>query len=114
VFSQYDRAAEAPVPVSQWIVASCTPCDRSVTSSLEGQRIAAMRRRRSAIAPSGMSTRKGRISVSPDIRPTSLDWLTTDGPVGSDPTFQAQDQSPRQRNKLTYLIIADRTDTPHP
>src|SRR6516165_8992183 len=49
---------------SSWIVASCTPCDRSATSSLLGKRVAAMRRRRSAIGSSGMSTRKGRISVS--------------------------------------------------
>jgi hypothetical protein len=41
-----------------------TPCDRSSTSSLLGQRAAAMRRRRSAIASSGISTRKGRISAS--------------------------------------------------
>ena len=39
-----------------------------------------MRCRRSTIAPSGMSTRKGRISVSLDIVSTSLHWLsTTDG-----------------------------------
>src|SRR5271170_501888 len=52
---------------SSWTVASWTPCDRSATSSLPGQRAAAMRRRRSAIASSGTPTRKGRISVSLDI-----------------------------------------------
>src|SRR5271170_5728480 len=52
---------------SSWTVASWTPCDRSATSSLPGQRTAAMRRRRSAIASSGTPTRKGRISVSLDI-----------------------------------------------
>jgi hypothetical protein len=49
---------------SSWIVASCTPRDRSVTSSREGQRVAAMRRRRSAISSPGTSTRKGRTAVS--------------------------------------------------
>src|SRR5215208_6048222 len=40
-------------------VASCTPCDRSSTSSLLGQRVAPMRRRRSSRSSSGTSTRKG-------------------------------------------------------
>jgi len=30
------------------------------------------------------------------------------------PTFQAKDPSPRQRNKLVFPMIADRTDAPHP
>jgi hypothetical protein len=33
------------------IAANCTPCDRSVTSSLVGQRVASMRRRSSSISP---------------------------------------------------------------
>src|SRR5918995_7507434 len=41
------------------MVASCTPCDRSGTSSLVGQRVAVMRRRISASASSGTSTRNG-------------------------------------------------------
>src|SRR5947209_12620852 len=49
------------------MVASCTPCDRSGTSSLVGQRVAARRRRRSAIASSGISTWKGRISVAESV-----------------------------------------------
>src|SRR6516165_8566383 len=48
-----------------------------------GQRVAAMRRCRSAITSPGISTRKGRISVSLDMSLTSLDWLTTtDGRTG--------------------------------
>src|SRR5215472_19320000 len=56
-------------------MACCTPCDASATSSLLGQHVAARRRRRSAIASSGISTRKGRISVSLgiDLLPF-LDW----------------------------------------
>ena len=38
------------------MVASCTPCDRSATSSLEGQRVAAMRRRKPSISSFGIST----------------------------------------------------------
>src|SRR5512132_1259417 len=46
------------------MVACCTPWDRSFTNSLLGQRVAAMRRRRSSRASSGMSTWKGRISLA--------------------------------------------------
>src|SRR3989475_8710551 len=46
------------------MVASCTPCVSSATVSFSGQRVAAMRRRRSTSASSGTSTRKGRIAVS--------------------------------------------------
>src|SRR5690349_12400451 len=70
LYSQYRRDAETPVFVSQYSVMlsrTCTPCDRLATSSLLGERVAAMRRRRSAIASSGMSTRKGRMSVSLDM-----------------------------------------------
>src|SRR5262245_59103486 len=45
---------------SAWIVASWTPCDRSSTSSLEGQRVAARWRRSSASCSSGTSIRNGR------------------------------------------------------
>src|SRR3954447_4141776 len=48
---------------SSFIVASCTPCERSWTSSLLGHRVAAMRRRRSSICSSAMSVRKVRIAV---------------------------------------------------
>src|SRR6185312_7339950 len=44
------------------MVASCTPWDRSSTSSLLGNRAAAMRARRSSRASSGTSTWKGRIA----------------------------------------------------
>src|SRR5262245_29306068 len=44
-------------------VASCTPCDRSATSSLVGQRAAATRWCRSSICDSGTSTWNGRMSV---------------------------------------------------
>src|SRR5262245_40201674 len=49
-----------------------------------GQRVASTRRRRSVIASSGMSTRKGRISAPLDIRsPPPWDLLTTaDGRTG--------------------------------
>src|SRR6185312_1585683 len=48
------------------MVASCTPWDRSSTSSLPGHRVAAMRARRSSRASSGTSTWKGRIAVESD------------------------------------------------
>src|ERR671913_1532610 len=43
------------------MVASCTPCDRSGTSSLVGQRVAVMRRRIAASSSSGTLTRNGRM-----------------------------------------------------
>src|SRR5438445_74230 len=45
------------------MAASCTPCDRSSTSSFEGKRVVERRRRRSWNASSANSTRKGRIAV---------------------------------------------------
>ena len=48
---------------SAWAVASCTPCDRSATSSMEGQRVAATRRRSAASCSPGTLTRKGWIPV---------------------------------------------------
>src|SRR3954451_10426052 len=45
------------------MVANYTPCERSVTSSLEGQRVAASRRRNSASASSGTSTWNGRMAL---------------------------------------------------
>src|SRR5215470_5887360 len=42
------------------MVASFTPCDASVTVSLSGHRVAAMRRRRSTSASSGTLILKGR------------------------------------------------------
>jgi hypothetical protein len=53
--AQYRRSAS--------IVASCTPCDRSATSSLLGKRVAARRRRNSASCSSGTSIWNGRIAV---------------------------------------------------
>src|SRR5262245_47111861 len=50
--------------MSACIVASCTPCDWSETVSPSGQRVAAIRRRRSSIAPGGMSTWNSRMLVS--------------------------------------------------
>src|SRR5271165_820515 len=50
------------------MVASRTPWDSSFTVSRSGQRVIAMRRRRSASASSGMLTRKGRIA-SPSLAP---------------------------------------------
>ena len=44
-------------------VSSWTPCDRSPTSSLLGQRVAPMRRRSSSSFSAGISMWKGRISV---------------------------------------------------
>src|SRR4051812_16819535 len=46
------------------MVASCTPCDGSFTSSRAGHRVALTRRRRSASASSGKSTRNGRMLPS--------------------------------------------------
>src|SRR6478752_6280984 len=48
---------------SACVAASCTPCERSATSSLVGQRVAAMRRRKSSICSSENWTWKGRIAV---------------------------------------------------
>jgi hypothetical protein len=44
------------------IVASWTPCDRSVTSSMEARRVAAMWRRSAASSSFGTLTRKGWIA----------------------------------------------------
>src|SRR6516165_12683856 len=62
---------------SSWIVASCTPCDRSATSSLLGKRVAVRRRRRSVIASSGIATRNGRIAPAPGefVLVTDMDLL---------------------------------------
>src|SRR3954447_4576728 len=46
-----------------WTVASCTPCDRSSTSSLLGRRAAAIRRRSWTSSSSGTWTWNGRIAV---------------------------------------------------
>src|SRR5918994_5243311 len=46
------------------MVASCTPCERSSTSSLDGQRVAAMRRRRSSSCSSEVSRWNGRTVVA--------------------------------------------------
>src|SRR5206468_3525610 len=43
----------------------CAPCDRSSTVSLSGQRVVAMRRRRSSRAACGTWILKGRMVVSP-------------------------------------------------
>jgi hypothetical protein len=43
---------EFPLESMEVIVASCTPCEASVTVSLSGHRVAATRRRRSASASS--------------------------------------------------------------
>src|SRR4051794_2152734 len=45
------------------IEASCTPCERSVTSSREGHRVAVSRRRSSPSASSGISARNGRMAL---------------------------------------------------
>ena len=45
-------------------VASCTPWERSATSSSEGQRVASIRRRSSASCSSGTSIRNGRMAVA--------------------------------------------------
>src|SRR6516225_12136408 len=57
-----------------------------------------MRCRRSAIASSGMSTRKGRISVSPDIS-NLPDWLMTVGRTGR-PRGPGQGPSPAPAEQL--------------
>src|SRR4029453_14748858 len=64
------------------MVASCTPWDRSGTSSLEGKRARARRRRRSSSAWSAMSTRKGRIVGS---------WAVAAGSVGLGPVVVRSD-----------------------
>src|ERR671931_818515 len=46
------------------MAASWTPCERSATSSLLGQRVAAMRRRKSSIRSSGTSTWNGPIAAA--------------------------------------------------
>src|SRR3954465_13595109 len=46
-----------------WTVASCTPCDRSSTSSLLGRRAAAVRRRSWTSSSSGTWTWNGRVAV---------------------------------------------------
>ena len=50
---------------SSLTVALCTPCDRSVTSSLLGKRAPAMRRRRSSRASAEVSTVNGRTVMAP-------------------------------------------------
>jgi hypothetical protein len=45
------------------MVASCTPCEASVTVSLSGHFAATMRRRRSTSCSCGTLTRKGRMAV---------------------------------------------------
>src|SRR5215472_15761650 len=47
-----------------WIVASCTPCDKSPTVSLSGHRVSSTRRRRSSSSDCRMLTRNGCIEVS--------------------------------------------------
>ena len=47
---------------TSWNFASCGPCDPSSTVSWSGQRVAAMRRRRSTSCSSGTLMRKGRIA----------------------------------------------------
>jgi hypothetical protein len=59
------------------MVASCTPCERSVTSSLDGVRTAPIRRRMSSNAASGMSTRNGRIAVAPDFSVVADMWVSS-------------------------------------
>ena len=44
------------------MAASCTPCERSSTSSRFGQRVAAIRRRKSSSAASGIATENGRMA----------------------------------------------------
>src|SRR5262245_21721034 len=68
--SAFRRASTRPKSYSldQYRASACrasswTPCDRSATSSLLGQRVAAMRRRRSSTFSPGLSMRNGRISV---------------------------------------------------
>ena len=66
---------------SAFMVASCTPCERSSTSSFDGSRVAPMRRRNSARSSSGTATSNGRTSVPvvvADIR-TPLRCCTTSG-----------------------------------
>jgi rhodanese-related sulfurtransferase len=60
--------------VRSFIVASCTPCERSSTSSLDGQRVAVMRRRSSSRSSCGTSMLKGRITPS---------WAAEDSICGS-------------------------------
>src|SRR5262245_33417167 len=49
--------------MSACIVASCTPCDRSATSSLWGRRVAVMRRRSSSRSSCGTATWNGRMAA---------------------------------------------------
>src|SRR5262245_32475660 len=50
--------------MNSWSFASGAPCDWSLTVSWSGQRVAAIRRRRSTRSASGMSMRNGRIASS--------------------------------------------------
>jgi hypothetical protein len=52
-----------PVPRELFDRGQLDACERSVTSSLSGQRVAAMRRRRSSSSACPISNVKGRISV---------------------------------------------------
>src|SRR5580704_16088975 len=62
-----------------------------------------------------MSTRKGRISVSLDISPAFLDWLTkADGRTGRlRPGLPGQRPIPRQRNCWYFLRIVPRAGLLH-
>src|SRR5271167_2769240 len=71
------------------MVASCTPCDESATVSLSGQRVAAMRRRRSTSASSGALNWKGRIAMSSVVligeSPSFDGWVVGVSPAAAAP-----------------------------
>src|SRR3954452_9318204 len=67
------------------MVASRGPCDGSSTVSFSGQRVAAMRARRSSRSDSGTSIVNGRIAVPPfDCLAVTDMWLLTFGGYGAD------------------------------
>src|SRR5918911_3131648 len=80
------------------MAASWTPCERSPTSSLLGQRVAAMRRRKSSIRSSGTSTWNGPIAAA-----VSTVVLNTTSVLERprDPTLHAGHQEPADEPRWT-------------
>src|SRR5919106_3524521 len=63
--------------------ASCTPCEKSSTVSLSGQRVATMRARRSSSSASGVSIVNGRTAVlSAGVSSVTAMWVLLGGDGG--------------------------------
>src|SRR5919201_3708557 len=93
------------------MAASWTPCERSATSSLLGQRVAAMRRRKSSIRSSGKSTWNGRIAAA--VSTVVLMTTSVLERPRDDPTLSGSDgQSPTpNRHQWRHGGHEERADT---